>query len=126
RSFSSGARQAPSPQPMSSTDRIGRSSQYSAVATASATLRASRRAPPMPPPRYQRSKYSRSYCFSTLRIRASNAAIVEVHRARDAGGTRLLAGLAASDGLLQRLAIGIRGSTLDADAQAKTVESRDL
>ena len=36
--------------------RTGRSRWYSAVATASATLRASRRAPPMPPRRYQRSK----------------------------------------------------------------------
>ena len=55
-SLSSGARQAPSPQPMSRTLRSGRSRWYSAVATASATLRASRAASPMPPRRYQRSK----------------------------------------------------------------------
>lgn len=55
RSFSNGARQR-APQPMSRTLRIGRSRWYSAVATASATARASRAAPPMPPRRYQRSK----------------------------------------------------------------------
>ena len=56
RSLRNGARHAPSPAPMSSTVRIGRSRWYSAVATASATLRASRARSPMPPRRYQRSK----------------------------------------------------------------------
>src|SRR5688500_18806124 len=57
------ARHGPSPQPMSSTLRTGRSSRYSAEDNAKCTLRSRRDFDPKPSRRYQRSKYCSSYGF---------------------------------------------------------------